>query len=88
MYDANEIVSYFELQGFKITYDFDKKGNFWWEISKDKLRVQVDGGIPLRYILEDFKCFKQKKEPTSKYDYVINCGSQENFEEFLNNLDI
>jgi hypothetical protein len=87
-----EVAEYFRDLGYQVTWDF-KQSAFerWYEIMDGgKLAVQIDMGIPLADIIEDFLCFYQGKEGTSKSDYKISVdlNDQTAFKELLRRVAV
>jgi len=79
---GGEVNDYFEKLGYQVTWDF-RSGERWWEIIKDDdLVAQIDMGVPLSDIVEDFCCFHLGKSGTSKSDYKVN-GHGPQFDEML-----
>lgn len=59
----DEVSEYFESLGYEVSWDFNtRSGERWWEIiDKDGgMIVQIDMGVPLKYVIEDISCFHRK----------------------------
>jgi hypothetical protein len=83
----SDVTEFFEKLGYKVTWDFNNSGR-WWEIQTTNhvTFVQIDMGIPLSAILQDFCCFREGSiRGTSGYDYQVNVrpGHEEEFKELL-----
>ena len=79
----DEIKTFFTNLGYEVSWDHDRNHfEEWWEILKNnKLVCQIDTGIPLSAIIEDFCCFHcGKSKGTSNYDYKISIGNSDNVE--------
>ena len=81
---SGEVKDYFEKLGYQITWDFKTTTReTWWEIIKgEKLVAQIDMGVPLCDIIEDFCQFYLGKSGTSKSNYKVN-GYGPVFDEML-----
>lgn len=69
-----EVQEYFELLGYKTSWDWNKReGIMWNEIihPNGHLICQIDAGVALKDIIEDFTAWHEKREPTSKSDYNV-----------------
>jgi hypothetical protein len=84
----SDVEEYFEFLGYTVTWDFKASTReTWWEIMKDSKGVcQIDTGVPVTSIIEDFICLHLKKSPTSKYDYKINAPESVEFDELLKKI--
>jgi len=70
----SDVTEFFEKLGYVVTWDFNNSGR-WWEImTRDHVAfVQIDIGIPLSAIIQDFRCFhKGKTQGDSDYNYQVN----------------
>ena len=56
-----EVKQYFEKLGYRVSWDFNtRSGERWWEIydkEEGGLIVQIDMGVPLKYVIEDICSF-------------------------------
>ena len=68
-----EFITFFERLGYKMSWDFNcRLGKEWHEIYKGDERVaQIDFGVPLAHLLEDFACMKKGLPGTSPTEYDI-----------------
>lgn len=69
-----EVIQYFESLGYKTSWDWNKReGIAWNEIihPNGKLICQIDAGVPLNDIIEDFSAWHEQRESTSKSDYDV-----------------
>ncbi len=68
----DEFVEYFESLGYQVDWDFHA-GQHWWEIQDHTgtLMLQIDKGVPLKYIISDMVEFHTGKplfdEPGPSY---------------------
>lgn len=87
----NEIEKFFSNLGYTVDWDTYHGINGeckWYEIfNEDNVLVcQLDFGIPLSAILEDFECIWKNIDSTSRYDYMINVKKWDVFEKLLNDI--
>ena len=76
----DEVSDYFRGLGFRVTWDYDKRDKLhWYEIyDETKMLVQIDFGVPLNCLLEDWPYFSEGRDGTSSHDYGVR-GDTENF---------
>ncbi len=75
----DEVSDFFISLGYEVTWDFKRStGETWYEIIKGGYLVcQIDQGVPLKYIIRDFCCWHQGKEPSQEFpnddvNYKVN----------------
>ncbi len=86
-----DVKNFFSQNGFTHSWDFNSKtGEIWNEFYLNgKLICQIDIGVPLECLIEDLKCWKAGKEPTSSHDYMIFFGeNKKNLQMLLDNLKL
>lgn len=85
-----EVINFFAENGFTHSWDFSvQRDDIWNEFYfGGELICQIDIGVPLNCLIEDLKCWKHGKEPTSNYDYTVNIGSREKQKILLDNLKL
>lgn len=85
-----DIEEYFERLGYLVGWDENRKlGERWWEIidpKTNKMFCQIDMGVPIEAIIEDFICLRENRKTTSSHDYKINAPISSEFDELLNKI--
>jgi hypothetical protein len=85
-----EFTDYFVNLGYTIDWDYNRRlGEQWWEIidpKTNKMFLQIDKGVPISAIIEDFICLKENRETTSSYDYKINAPISPEFDELMTKI--
>lgn len=68
----DEVARFFRSLGYRVTWDCRGRKS-WYEISdKGGLFLQIDKGVPLAHLLEDWPFLAKDKEGTSSSDYTVN----------------
>lgn len=85
-----DVIDFFAKNGFTNSWDFSKSGEKWNEFFLNgELICQLDMGVPLDHLIEDLKCWKDNKEPTSSSDYILFVGeNKKNLRILLDNLNL
>lgn len=78
----SEFEEYFISLGYKVSYDWNRAGEKWWELYDNGLVAQIDMGVPLKDILMDLCQIHLGKPGVSKSDYKV-CGNGPKFDEML-----
>ena len=85
-----DVKEFFAANGFACGWDFNaKRGEYWNEFYlSGKLICQIDQDVPLAALIEDLKCWKDGKQPTSNHNYKFNIGSIVNEKILFDNLKL
>lgn len=85
-----EVIKFFEANGFTHNWDFSRRiAEYWNEFYLNgRLICQIDQNVPLTALIEDLKCWKDGKQPTSNHNYKFNIGSIENEKILFDNLKL
>ena len=70
----DKVANFFRSFGYLVSWDFKKRTNeYWYEIGDRDNRCfcQVDMGVPLEHIIEDFTAIHNGKDTTSPSNYKI-----------------
>ncbi len=83
-----DVKEFFAANGFTHTWDFSRRTAEYWNefYLNGKLICQIDLNVPLAALIEDLKCWKDGKQPTSNHNYKFNVGSIGNEKILFDNL--
>lgn len=84
---TSDVSKFFKKLGYEVTWDFNDSGRWWEILTKNNIEfLQIDMGIPLSAIIQDFRCFREgKSEGNSDYNYrvCIHPNHKKEFKELL-----
>ena len=83
--DDDSAAQVFRSLGYGVDWDYSRKtGRRWYEISKNgALFVQVDMGVPLAHIQQDFRVVLAGCGKGSPSDYTISGPESEELDTFM-----
>lgn len=74
----DEFSRYFRSLGYRVDWDYDRRGAKWYEILCDgHLICQVDYGVSLAHFLEDLPSLAADQPGTSASDYEVRCSLED-----------
>lgn len=85
-----DVIDFFETNGFAHSWDCSRRTAEYWNefYLSGKLICQIDQDVPLAALIEDLKCWKDGKQPTSNRNYKFNIGSIGNEKILFDNLKL
>ena len=83
--EDDPIASFFESLGYSVGWDCDLRlGERWYEVSDKKgMFVQIDMGVPLEHLRQDFTDHLAGREMSSESDYDVRGPGSKRLERFM-----